>query len=165
MYVAHSFFGGSALDCSSNLLLNDNREINKEMNFDRYWRAIKHRYHSKVSSSEKNNRLREQKIGASFYDYAHTFSNLGRKVGISNALKCDWYHEGLRSWLKTKLKAYQETYLDMLVDHTKLIYDQNDLNNSNKTIINSKVQQDTSTKKIIMNRTLCGRKGHTFQNC
>jgi hypothetical protein len=52
-----------------------------------------------------------------------------------------------------------------LVEHTKLIYDRNVLNNCNKTIINSKVQKETSTKKLIMNCTLCGRKGHTFQYC
>jgi hypothetical protein len=140
-------------------------EINKEMNFDHYWRAIKRRYQSKVSSSKKNNRLRELKMGASFYDYTHTFSNLGREVSILDTLKCDLYRECLRSWLKTKLEAYQETDFDGLVEHTKLIYDRHVLNNRNKTIINSKVQQETSRKKLIMNCTLCGRKGHTFQYC
>jgi hypothetical protein len=147
MYVAYSFFSGSALDCSSNLLFNDNGEINKKMNFKCYWRAIKRMYQSKFSSSEKNNQLRELKMGALFYDYTHTFSNFGREVGISDTLKCDWYREGLRSWLRTKLEAYQETDFDRLVEHTKLIDDRNVLNNRNKTIINSKVQQETSTKK------------------
>jgi hypothetical protein len=64
---------------------------------------------------------------SSFTDYTESFPTLSREVGSSSKLKCELFQRGLPGWLKKREGSVEKDF-DGKVEHTKLIFDRNDIN-------------------------------------